>query len=383
MPTYDRVATYEQAKKHLQLLAGIHAAIVGDVAEDDWGFVKRTVINGGGPAAFPVGSILTTTKDDYVYPWAVMHHGEHSDGRPYMHLRVIKAINNMQFDAAEAFYYAENGLPAGTYYVTVPTAWSRCAAGDYSFTLANAVPAGGRLVGFYRCADVDPTGSSVTVYDAANSNVVSQTSTAIVKETNGTYLCSLAAGGDTNDANANSLQRAGYGNGNYAQSAIRQWITSSAAAGSVWAPTNKFDQAPNWVSNQAGFMARLPQDFIDIVNPVEIETITNNIFEVDYTKNSSYTLEDKFWLPSRYQIFGTTEGSDLSETQWDYYKDATDADRIMYNTSGSAQVQWLRSPNPGHAHYARHVYTSGALNYHYAYIAFAVAPACEISAPVA
>ena len=380
--TSDRAVTYEQAQKMLRYMGGIHAALTKDIEPEDYDFLYRTVVAGGGPLAYPVGSIVWTEKGNYKYPWAVMHHGEHEDGRPYMILRVIKAVDMLQFDAGEAFYYAENGLAAGKYYVTVSAAWSNMAAGDYSFTLANAVPAGGRLVGFYRCADVNPVGTYVTVYDSANSTVVSQTSTAIVKETDGTCLGTLAAGGDENNINMNSVQRCGYGSNNYAQSNIRQYLNSDAAAGSVWKSSNKFDQPPGWNASQPGFLTKLPDGFLKIVNPIEIATVTNTVFETDYTKSSNYTLKDKFWLPSRYQIYGSTEGADLSETQWDYYKGSADIDKIMYDNGGTARHQFLRTPNVGSAYYVRFVFAStGALGYSNADGSNAVAPACEISAP--
>ena len=128
-------------------------------------------------------------------------------------------------------------------------------------------------------------------------------------------------------------------------------------------------------------MSKLPDDFLEIVEPVDIQTVTNNVFETDgYTKNSSYSLRAMFWLPSRYQIFGSTEGADLSETQWDYYKGATDVDRIMYDNSGNARNQWLRGPTPGNAHGTRFVLATGALSSGYASSSYAVAPACRIYA---
>ena len=128
-------------------------------------------------------------------------------------------------------------------------------------------------------------------------------------------------------------------------------------------------------------MSKLPDDFLEIVEPVDIQTVTNNVFETDgYTKNSSYSLRAMFWLPSRYQIFGSTEGADLSETQWDYYKGATDVDRIMYDNSGNARYQWLRSPYPSNAYHSRIVGGAGALGYTSAHNSYAVAPACRIYA---
>ena len=373
----DRMPTYAQKEKELKLLAGIHAAIVKDITDDDFEAMARIIENGGGQEVYPEGTIFVTTKDNYTYPWCFMHHGVDDDGEPYADIRVIKGIDSLQFDASEAFYYCTEALAAGTYYVTVASTWGQTAAGNYKFTLANAVPAGGRLVGFYRASDVNAAGTDVTVYDSPTSMTPSQTATLSIG-TSGTFLGTLQPGGDDSHEDINSIQRAAYGSNNYAQSNIRQYLNSDKASGSVWVSSNKFDQFPTWWNSTPGFMAKLPQEFIDIVCPIDIKTDTNNVFEVGYEKNSSYTLHDKFWLPSRYQIFGTKEHAELGETQWNFYKGATDIDRIMRNASGNAVTQWLRSPYVGYAGVPRLVNTSGALNSSYACIANAVAPACRI-----
>ncbi len=378
----DRMPTYAQKEKELELLAGIHAAVIGDVEATDFETIKKIIVNGGGRAAFPVGTVLVTEKGDYTYPWMFVHHGQHADGRYYAHLRVMKAIDLMQFDAAEAFYYNDTGsaLTAGNYNVQVPTAYGAAAVGYYNFTLTADLPAGGRLVGFYNCYSSDPSGTNITAYDAANDKTASQSVVMTRSETaTGTTLGKLQAGGDDDVTGMNSIQRAAYGSNNWAQSAIRKYLNSSATTGSVWASSNKFDVAPSWHSTATGFLTKLPQGFIDIVNAVSMKTITNSVFETDYTKSSNYTTKDKFWLPSRYQVFGSTEGSDLSEEQWDYYKGASDTDRIMFDASGAARGQWLRSPVPGVAYHVRNVNTSGAVHYNGAVSALAASPACEIS----
>lgn len=356
-------------------------AILRERSELSFRQMKDAIISGAGAKLFPVGTTFTTIKGNYVYPWAFMHHGKLPDGRPYADVRVIRAVNLLQFDSPEAFYYCETALPAGTYHFNIETTWSKAVAGDYQFTLTSPVPAGGRLAGLDLLADGNgPVGKTVKVFDTAASLTPSQTAV-VSSGSGGTLLCTLCPGGDSEDLNVNSIQRAGYGSNNYAQSAIHQYLNSSKAAGTYWTSTNRFDNPPAWQGSEPGFMSKLPDDFLEIVEPVDIQTVTNNVFETDgYTKNSSYSLRAMFWLPSRYQIFGSTEGADLSETQWDYYKGATDVDRIMYDNSGNARNQWLRSPHPGHAYYPRVVYYTGALSHAGAYTGHAVAPACRIYA---
>lgn len=375
---YQHMPSYEQMAEQNRLLAGIHASLVKNVQEDDYEAIKRIIVNGGGRSAFPVGTVLHTIKGNYDYPWMFVHHGQHQDGRHYAHLRVMKAIDQLQFDAPEAFYYASEGLAAGTYYFNIPTALSSTPTGNYKFTLANAVPAGGRLT-VASLYDATLVGKTVSVYDAANATTASQTAT-VESGSDGTYLGLLQAGGDAEHPNMNSCQRARYGSNNWAQSNIRQYFNSAAAAGSVWKSSNKFDMPPSWNASQPGFLSKLPQGFIDIVNPVTVGTVTNGVFEVDYSKSSSYTTKDKFWLPSRYQVYGSTEGSDLSEEQWDYYKGSADIDKIMYDNGGTARPQFLRSPITSYAYVVRYVNAStGALSSYSANNAYAEAPACEIS----
>lgn len=356
-------------------------AILRERSELTFRQIKDAIASGAGAKLFPVGTTFTTVKGNYVYPWAFMHHGKLPDGRPYADVRVIRAVNLLQFDSPEAFYYCETALPAGTYHFNIETTWSKAVAGDYQFTLTSPVPAGGRLAGLDYLADgTGPVGKTVKVFDTAASLTPSQTAV-VSSGSGGTLLCTLRPGGDAEDLNVNSIHRAGYGSNNYAQSAIHQYLNSSKAAGTYWTSTNRFDNPPAWQGSEPGFMSKLPDDFLEIVEPVDIQTVTNNVFETDgYTKNSSYSLRAMFWLPSRYQIFGSTEGADLSETQWDYYKGATDVDRIMYDNSGNARIQWLRSPHPGTAGNPRIVYSTGALYYTTAYYSNAVAPACRIYA---
>ena len=355
-------------------------AILRERSELSFRQMKDAIISGAGAKLFPVGTTFTTVKGNYAYPWAFMHHGKLPDGRPYADVRVIRAVNLLQFDSQEAFYYCETALPAGTYHFNVPAAYNACAAGDYQFTLSSGVPAGGRISFNFVPYSYSPIGRNVNVYDAPNSFTVSQTAV-ISSGSGGTSLGLLQATGDPDELNINSIHRACFGSNNYAQSAIHQYLNSNKAAGAYWTSTNRFDNPPAWQGSEPGFMSKLPDDFLEIVEPVDIQTITNNTFETDgYTKNSSYSMRAMFWLPSRYQIFGSTEGADLSETQWDYYKGATDVDRIMYDNSGNARYQWLRSPNPGNAHHPRVVTGAGALGNYGAYSSGAVAPACRIYA---
>lgn len=341
----------------------------------DWNHIASIVKGGGGIAAFPVGSKLTTDNGNgAIIEWDVVDHAE-VNGRPAMYLMTHGCVDNsIQYDAPEALYYAPEGLAPGKYYFTLLNGYDPDYGGgqSYTFTLTKAVSAGGVLT-FPWAWQQPAVNTKLSSYaDVKDTTALETVSVAI--GTTGTFL-GVADG--TNE-NMNHTHRIRYGSNNWKESALRQWLNSKGTAGSVWVPKTKFDRPPNWSTSRAGFMQMLPQDFIDVVRSVPIKTITNNVFEIEDTLNSSYTTTDKFWLASRYQIFGTTEGSNLDEKQFEYFVGATDLDRIKYNTSDVSRHWWLRSPHPGGANGVRNVNSTGVLSGHSADNANAAVPACVV-----
>ena len=350
----------------------IAASMNADVS--DWEAIARIVKSGAGNAAFPVGSQFDTKGDDgTVLIWEVVHHST-VNSKPCMYLQLHDTLpNTMQFDKEEALYFAENGLATGTYSFSLPSGYDETYGGGqtYHFTLTKAVPAGGVLK-FAWGYQQQASASLVSSYTAVDGTLVESVGVAV--GASGTNL----GAADGTSANMNHIQRVRYGSNNWKESAMRQYLNTAAASG-WWKSQTKYDTPPNYV-NTKGFMALLPKDFLDVIKNITQKTITNNIFEVNDTVNASYETTDKFWLASRFQVFGTTEGADLQEEQFDYYKGATDVDRIKYSPTGAARYWWLRSPNPGAASYVRFVYSSGALgnNLSANYIGNGVAPACVI-----
>ena len=182
------------------------------------------------------------------------------------------------------------------------------------------------------------------------------------------------------------MHRIVLGSNNYAQSAVRQWLNSAAAAGGVWAPTNKFDRAPSWATTYNGFMHGLPADLLAVVEPAVIPCRTNSIFEcasldgTEFTVNQVYELKDKFFLLSRPEIYGSWDSATYKDGELlDYYEGLTNAERKKFDNGGSVRYAWLRSPYPSDANDARVVDTGGSLGYSGAYGSYGVAPACIIA----
>ena len=289
----------------------------------------------------------------------------------------------VQYDATEAFYYAEQELAAGTYNITIANqAWYTADNGKtFQFTLATAVPAGGQLV-FAMTYNATLEGKSVKSY----ANKTTTTALETVTLTEGSEGTSL---GTTNGSspNVNHMHRAIFGSNNYAQSAVRQWLNSAAAAGSVWTPTNVFDRPASWATSYNGFMHGLPADFLAVVQPAVFACRTNSLFEVEsldgtaFAINQLYNLKaDKFFLLSRPEIFGDWDSASYKDgTQLEYYNGLTATERIKRDAAGTARYAWLRSPNPSLAYYARVVYSSGGVYGNGACNGSGVAPACIIA----
>ncbi len=363
-------------------------------AVSTWADIRNAVRMGLGATLFPAGYEFTTVDSDtgVSVVWAVRGHDHHTPANSrlahsmtlemkYVYSNANGSQKAVQYDAQEALYYAADGLSAGTYHFTVANqAWFAADNGkSFQFTLAESVPAGGQVV---VSATYNQTfaGKSVKTYASPSSTAVIETTT-LAEGNGGTSL------GTTNgEGNINHLHRIVLGSNNYAQSAARQWLNSAAAAGSVWAPTNKFDRAPSWATTYNGFIHSLPADFLAVVEPAVIPCRTNSIFEcasldgTEFTVNQVYELKDKFFLLSRPEIYGSWDSATYKDGELlDYYEGLTNAERRKYDNVGSVRYAGLRSPNPASAINARSVNTDGSLNTSSACYSNGVAPACIIA----
>ena len=358
-------------------------AIGGTYDLTNWADIRAAIVAGSGEELFPAGYIMpVVTHSTYgdLY-WEVQKNYVTSEGKHRCQLWLkygVSGLSSIQYDGAEAFYYASAALPAGTYNFTVASTQSSWAAGTYQFTLTTAVPAKGQLKisGNYTTAL-----TSLTVQSFSSQTATTATeSVAITSGSSGTSLGTLGT-------ELNHVQRISYGSNNWKESAMRQFLNSAAAAGSVWTPQTKFDRPPSWQSTLVGFLKGLPQDFLSAVALSEIKTYTNSVFESpDSTtpKNSVYTTKDRFYLPSRMEVYGSSEGSyPDGTTQFEPLVGSTNADKIktLYNGT-KLNSYWLRSPHTSHAYTMRIEYTpsGGALGSNHAYNSSGVVPACEIGA---
>ena len=359
----------EQTTVHIDTLTAVNT----------WEDIKNAVRLGLGEKLFPVGYEFTTLDADTTQNiiWVVRAHDHHTAANYKLtHTMTLETKNvyslssgaqkTVQYDATEAFYYAEQELAPGTYNVTIANqAWYTADNGKtFQFTLATAVPAGGQLV-FAMAYNATLEGKSVKSY----ANKTTKTALETVTLTEGSEGISL---GTTNGSspNVNHMHRAIFGSNNYAQSAVRQWLNSAAVAGSVWTPTNVFDRPASWVTSYNGFMHGLPADFLAVVQPAVLACCANSLFEVEsldrtaFAINQLYSLKaDKFFLLSRPEIFGDGDSASCKDgTQLEYYKELTATERIKRDAAGTARYAWLRSPTLFSAGDARAVHTAGKVS---------------------
>ena len=351
-------------------------AVTGQYA--DFAGMQRAVRNGLGREQFPIGSqfiVPHSTFGDMVCE--VMAHdylkSAYDQNAHTMTCKVKTLLPGIQFDAPEAFYYADDAIPAGTYHFSLPTTYGSWAAGTYQFTLANSLPKGGQLAFDSAGNEKALTAVKVVAYASQTATTASET-VAITSGSGGTNLGELGNG-------LNHYHRVANGSNNYKESAMRQHLNSSAAAGSVWKPQTKFDRPPSWLTTLAGFEAGLDADFLAVVGAVNLPCTANATFESPdstVTVNTAYTLKDKFYLLSQNELFGSKPFAADESVLLPYYQGATNADRIGYTSAGTPAYYWLRTPFPSGAVYVRICFSDGSLNVYGARFGGAYAPAFTI-----
>lgn len=343
----------------------------GIISVDSWYNVRQIVNRRLAKKYFKVGDQLACMRSGEKLIWDIVDIA--ADGTAIT-LLLHETMPDLVFSVKQAVFAFPDGLAAGEYHFTVSQQpWY---TGDVdktiSFTLTQAISEGGQLV-INNAYNASMIGATISSFASPTATTAIETVT-MAEGSGGTNLGSLTNAG-TPASNINSIQRALLGSNNWEKSAQRQMMNSDKPAGQVWTPQTIFDRPPNWASNTAGFMHGLDEDFLSVVTPTTYTTVNNTVND----GGGEYTLTDKFYLPSRTEIFGTNELTNYPEgTQYAYYVGATDADRIKYR-GGSARAWRLRTPNYDTAGNVRYVRTSGAIYISSASNALGWAPACRIA----
>lgn len=357
-----REETLQKIASSLQLIAVNQAS--EKITANDWNTVQQIVRSGMAAEVFPIGTQLKVEHAIYntIIMDVVAHDYDKDPKGEFDHSMTLLShdlvFNSIQFDNAEALYYCETELAAGTYNFTLPAGYDTAYGGGktYQFTIANAVPAGG-IIMFPWNWQVQALATKVSTYKTNTDTVAIET----VPVTEGNAGTSLGTA-DGKTTNMNQIQRARYGSNNWKESAIRQALNTDKEKGTYWKPQTKFDRPPSWNTTLDGFMKGCPAEFLAVCKPVLHKCKTNGIYEVSDNLNSAYECVDTFYFPSYSEIFGGSENNVADGEQYKYFKNAVNVDRIKYNNAGAARTWWLRSCHPWSACNVRYVDSDGALN---------------------
>ena len=294
------------------------------------------------------------------------------------------------FDEPEAICYFDGTETPGDYYITISIDYGNgwVAGKSIQITLSEAPAEGDQLViDCGKNSDNNPTAGRTWNIYAKGSTTSKQTGTTS-EGTSGTKL------GETSSLDSlhtngkiNAPGRVVYGYNRWAQSALRQWLNSDAAAGGWWTPQNDWDRPPAVAATLAGFLAGYAEEVKQYFKPIKVVTVTNN-----GDGNTDDITYDKVFLSSLEQMYCVPQFSGKEGEYWEYYKRllgrTTPAPtsstyprlkKYALNAPTSAQYCFRRSAYRSNAYNVWLVYTSGSVNASNAGAALRCAPSVFIS----
>jgi len=310
--------------------------------------------------------------------------------------RILSSIN---FDPPMYLYAVTaaawpNGLPAGTYNVTLNHAASSGGTvqdGTYQFTTTQTIPVGGGIrhssIGAYR-SDGNYTKAQIlagtfTTY-AADTITTLETGLVTTEGNEGTNLGTTTArdpqykSGDYiffADCQARGCNRYGW-------SYIRQLLNSDDAV-LQWKPASIWSR--NISAQPEGFLHSIDPNLRKVLCKVRKRHALPINFGYGYED-----LEDYVTLDSILDVFGQSNnsiyegpvddaGTVIRKEAYSYWKARnTNADRIKRDSGGNAAAWWLDSANPSNGSSVFSVYSSGARNGNFASNAYGVVPSLHI-----
>ena len=328
-------------------LAAIAGADPGTVTVSGWDSVSEIVRAGLAPKIFKIGDQFIcpwtdkATEKAYSWVWDIVHMGQVTleDGRevPGMYLQAHYLTPfAIQFD------HEENER------ATEPTF-----SGDYSYYTKNPD-------GSFKLEEV-VVGQQIPAEKEYYHSAIKDTSGNICR----------------------------YGYNKWSHSAMRQWLNSdSAEKGNWWKAQHLGDVAPNELKNRAGFLSGFEQDFLSVIKKVKIRTHLNTITEKEVGTDEETV--DLMFLPSKEQLYGTTEGGIYNDDAFEYYKqvagfeapnNGNSTGRIKYKLEAQTSADWqrLRSPYRWSSNGTWYCYATGYLSYGSAFGSGRCAPACVIA----
>lgn len=222
------------------------------------------------------------------------------------------------FDQPEAIYYFDGTEAAGDYYITIGSAYGTgwIVGKSIQITLTEAPAENDQLViSLPTSADADPTdGRTWNVY--AKGDTTSKQSGTTSNGTSGTKLGETdSASPQKTNGRVNAPARVIYGSNRWSQSALRQWLNSTAAKTAWWTAQNEWDRPPAVATTLDGFLKGYNDDVIRHFKPIKVVTVANNF--VDNAEEVTY---DRVFLASLEQMYAVPRFSGKEGEYWEYYK---------------------------------------------------------------
>ena len=365
--------------KQNALLEVLAASSLRDLSSD-WAGLADLADSGLFGSAYGIGDQFvdtwndTATNQEYTYPFQLNHIGdvELQDGetlqnRPFLQAHYAHPFG-VQFSHQRAFLRCPSGLEAGTYYVTIESAWgTNVGAGDVvCFTTTVEVPAGGRISGMYGAPDQSKSNWKIYTHSADGKTVLETITPTFT--TSGTSLGTIKA--SVRNGDLNSMQETAYGWDRWKTSALRQYLNSAAAVGAWWTAQDDWDIAPTELTTKPGFLSGCSEDFVNSIKTVKVVTYPNTVND-DPGGNTPDITYDRVFIPSLEQIYCVPQKAGEGEYH-EYWKRRSGAsspqptsqtypNMITYavENHASAQNVRLRSAARGGAYYVWSVYASG------------------------
>lgn len=97
----------------------------------------------------------------------------------------------------------------------------------------------------------------------------------------------------------------------------------------------------------------LPDDLQAVIKPRKLKT-----------KDTALDTEDRLWLLSKMEVFGTESGAELGDIHFPLF--ATERDHVKNDADGETCYWWLRSPITAYSHNFWSVVTNGSSSNNYA-----------------
>lgn len=391
--TVDRPT--ETTVKKIAAAVEIMAANARKEMSSDWESLAEFANTGLFGEAYGIGDQFIDTwtdksnNTDYTYPLQLnhigdveLHDGETLSDRPFLQAHYAHPFG-VQFSHQRAFLRCPSGLAAGTYYVTIESAWgSNVGAGDVvCFTTTVAVPEGGRVAGMYGAPDQAKSNWRIYTFSADGKTILETITPTFTAS--GTSLGTIKA--SVRNGDLNSMQETAYGWNRWSTSALRQYLNSAAGVGAWWTAQDDWDIRPDELSTKAGFLSGWPEDLVNALKEVKVVTYPNTVYD-DTGGNTPDITYDKVFLPSLEQMFINPQKAGEGEYH-EYWKRRSGRSTVMAQGStypqiityavenhASAQHVRLRSAHRGNAYNTWSVGSSGHVSTYHASNSFRFSP---------